>query len=229
LAARPAPRRAPSRRRAASQIFVHRAFPAVPPVSLARIAVRRRRPCAGPEKAAGGAAPDRAVTAESESHKGGQRSRVACRRAADDHRAPAGLRCRHGPQRLGIYLHRSTLLPMSGEPSNFNARAMARWLASRGRSHAKWQPPGPRPTLVELQRSHCWIWVYCEKCLHHAPMALVPLIIRWGAEASSDQLRQRARCTKCGHKGATLQHPGWAGTHIGFQPFPLPVASSSGT
>jgi len=154
---------------------------------------------------------------------------VACRRAADDHRAPAGLRCRHGPQRLGIYLHRSTLLPMSGEPSNFNARAMARWLASRGRSHAKWQPPGPRPTLVELQRSHCWIWVYCEKCLHHAPMALVPLIIRWGAEASSDQLRQRARCTKCGHKGATLQHPGWAGTHIGFQPFPLPVASSSGT
>ena len=52
-------------------------------------------------------------------------------------------------------------------------------------------------------------------------MALVPLIIRWGAEASSDRLRQRARCTKCGHKGATLQHPGWAGTHIGFQPFPI--------
>ena len=117
--------------------------------------------------------------------------------------------------------------PMSGEPSNFNARAMARWLASRGRPHAKRQPPGPRPTLAELQRSHCWTWVYCEKCLHHAPMALVPLIIRWGAETSSDQLRQRARCTKCGHRGATLQHPGWAGTHIGFQPFPMPVESSS--
>ena len=66
-----------------------------------------------------------------------------------------------------------------------------------------------------------------RKCLHHAPMALVPLMIRWGAETSSDQLRQRARCTKCGHKGATLQHPGWAGTHIGFQPFPMPVESSS--
>jgi hypothetical protein len=38
---------------------------------------------------------------------------------------------------------------MSGEPSHFNARAMARWLASRGRPHAK-QPPGPRPTLAEL-------------------------------------------------------------------------------
>jgi hypothetical protein len=21
-----------------------------------------------------------------------------------------------------------------------------------------------------LQRSHCWTWLYCEKCLHHAPM-----------------------------------------------------------
>jgi hypothetical protein len=70
-------------------------------------------------------------------------------------------------------------------------------------------------------------WVYCEKCLHHAPKALVPLIIRWGADTSSDRLRERARCTKCGHRGATLQHPGWAGTHIGFQPFPKPVESSS--
>jgi hypothetical protein len=68
------------------------------------------------------------------------------------------------------------LLPMSGEPSHFNARAMARWLASRGRPHAKRQPPGPRPTLGDLQRSHCWTWVYREKCLHHAPMALVPLM-----------------------------------------------------
>ena len=52
--------------------------------------------------------------------------------------------------------------------------------------------------------------VYCEKCLHHAPMALVPLKIRWDADTSSDRLLQRARCTKCSHKGATLQHPGWA-------------------
>jgi hypothetical protein len=89
------------------------------------------------------------------------------------------------------------------------------------------QPPGPRPTLGQLQRSHRWTWVYCEKCLHHAPMALVPLIIRWGADTSSDRLRRCARCTKCGYKGATLQHPGWAGTHIGFQPFPAPVESSS--
>jgi hypothetical protein len=146
----------------------------------------------------------------------------AYRRAADDHRVLAGLRGRHGPQRLGIYLQRSTLAPLSGEPCHFNARAMARWLASR---HSNRQPAGPRPTLADLQRSHCWTWVYCEKCLHHAPMALVPLIIRWGADTSSDRLRQCARCTKCGHKGATLQRPGWAGTQIGFQPFPVPVVS----
>jgi len=99
------------------------------------------------------------------------------------------------PQRLGIYLRLSNLVPMSGEPSHFNARAMARWLAELGRPHANRQPSGPRPTLADLQRSHCWTWVYCEKCMHHAPMALVPLIIRCGVEASSDRLRERARCT----------------------------------
>jgi hypothetical protein len=52
-------------------------------------------------------------------------------------------------------------------------------------------------------------------------MALVPLIIRWGAETSSDQLGQCARCTQCGHKGATLPHAGWNGTDMGFLPFPV--------
>ncbi len=54
-------------------------------------------------------------------------------------------------------------------------------------------------------------------------MALVSLMIRWGADTSSDRLRQCARCTKCGHKRATLRHRGRAGTHIGFEPFPVPV------
>jgi hypothetical protein len=36
-------------------------------------------------------------------------------------------------------------------------------------------------------------------------------------------LRQRTRCTGCGGKGATLQHPGWADTNTGFQPFPMDV------
>ena len=49
---------------------------------------------------------------------------------------------------------------MSGEPANFNARAMARWLVSRGRPNAKRLPPGPRSMLGQLQRSQCWTWVY---------------------------------------------------------------------
>jgi hypothetical protein len=38
--------------------------------------------------------------------------------------------------------------------------------------------------------------------------------------ASSDRLRERARCTSCGNKGATIQHPGWGGNDVGFLPFP---------
>jgi hypothetical protein len=78
----------------------------------------------------------------------------------------------------------------------------------------------PVPTLAELRKTTSWVWVYCERCLHRAPVAFVPLMIRWGGDASSYKLRRCARCTACGHKGATLQHPGWAGAHIGFQPFP---------
>ena len=41
-----------------------------------------------------------------------------------------------------------------------------------------------------------------------------------GSNASSDTLRRCAKCTACGHKGATLQHPGWVDSVVGFQPFP---------
>jgi hypothetical protein len=63
--------------------------------------------------------------------------------------------------------------------------------------------------------------VVCEGCLHRTPVAFVPLIIRWGPDASSDMLRRSARCTKCGRKGAALQHPSWARMDIGFEPFPV--------
>jgi hypothetical protein len=77
-----------------------------------------------------------------------------------------------------------------------------------------------------------WVWVYCARyvppCQHHAPMALAPLIIRWSPDASSDVLRQCARCTVCGHKGATLQHPGWIENGIGWQPFPVENSEAVG-
>ena len=80
----------------------------------------------------------------------------------------------------------------------------------------------PVPTVAELRAATCWLWVYCERreCLHHAPMALVPLLIRWGPGASSDRLRQSARCTHCGTKGATLRLPSWVNSAMGCQAFP---------
>jgi hypothetical protein len=48
-----------------------------------------------------------------------------------------------------------------------------------------------------------------------------PFIIRWGADTSSNMLRSSARCSHCGRKGASLQHPSWGGSTIGIQPFPV--------
>lgn len=52
-------------------------------------------------------------------------------------------------------------------------------------------------------------------------MPLAPFVIRWGADASSDVLRRCARCTVCGHKGATLMHPSMGSEEWGgYSPFP---------
>ena len=79
------------------------------------------------------------------------------------------------------------------------------------------------PTLAELRASSPWIWVHCRQtdCTHQAPMAFVPLMIRWGPDISSDRLRQAARCTRCGGKGATLMHPSYVDRVVGFQPYPI--------
>jgi hypothetical protein len=85
------------------------------------------------------------------------------------------------------------------------------------------EPAPPVPTLAELRGSSPWVWVYCRQndCTHKAPMAFVPLIIRWGPDTSSDRLRQAARCTRCGGKGAMLMHPSYVDRIVGFQPFPV--------
>jgi hypothetical protein len=80
---------------------------------------------------------------------------------------------------------------------------------------------GPRPTLGTLQRKAPWLWLCCEKCQHHAPFALAAAVIRWGPNASSDKLRQFARCTVCRAKAARRQAPSWAGEAVGVMPFPV--------
>jgi hypothetical protein len=89
------------------------------------------------------------------------------------------------------------------------------------RSRVGRMQPDPIPTLGDLQRTTPWVWLWCERCQHHAPLACAVAVIRWGANVSSDRLRQRARCTSCGKKGATIQHPGWGGNDVGFMPFPV--------
>jgi len=77
-----------------------------------------------------------------------------------------------------------------------------------------------RTTLGDLQRASPWWWLYCERCEHRSPLACAVAVIRWGPNTSSDKLRRSARCTACGHKGATIQHPGWGGQNVGFLSFP---------
>src|SRR5947207_13878239 len=79
-------------------------------------------------------------------------------------------------------------------------------------------PPGPVTTLGELQHGTPWVWAYCEgpdAIGRRSPLALAPFVIRWGADASSDVMRERLRCAVCGHRGARLEHPSWMGTGIG--------------
>jgi len=78
----------------------------------------------------------------------------------------------------------------------------------------------PIATLTDLRRVTPWLWVYCERCQHRSPAAIVPLMIRWGADASSDMLRQSARCTQCGGRGATIQLPGWGGQQMPVPEWP---------
>jgi hypothetical protein len=80
-----------------------------------------------------------------------------------------------------------------------------------------------------LQRSTPWVWLWCYCCHHRAPFACAVAVIRWGADVSSDRLRQCTRCTGCGSKGATLQHPSWGGNSVGFMPFPDRVAVTGDT
>jgi hypothetical protein len=88
--------------------------------------------------------------------------------------------------------------------------------------------PRATTTLGDLHRATPWLWLNCERCQHHAPLACAVAVIRWGRDASSDVLRERARCTRCGNKGATIQHPRWGGADIGFLPFPVSPQKSAG-
>jgi hypothetical protein len=78
--------------------------------------------------------------------------------------------------------------------------------------------PGPRQTLGDLHRATPWLWLHCEKCQHKAPIACAVPVIRWGAERRPTCCGSAPVALPAGHRGATLQHPGWGGADIGFLP-----------
>jgi hypothetical protein len=87
---------------------------------------------------------------------------------------------------------------------------------------ARPQPHAPPvPTLGQLLYQPYWFWLRCNACGHCVAVALVPFVIRWGADASSDVLRRNARCVVCGRRGASLQHPSWGDEAVGWEPFPV--------
>jgi hypothetical protein len=53
------------------------------------------------------------------------------------------------------------------------------------------------PTLGQLLRAPYWVWL-CSSCGRRVAVALVPFVIRWGADASSDMLA----CTLLGVRTA---------------------------
>lgn len=86
------------------------------------------------------------------------------------------------------------------------------WWSTSTKTHERIIEPGPVPTIGQLLTTDLkWMFSYCEHigCGHSAPIALAPLAIRWGMDASTDVIRERLRCSKCGKKGVALKRPSW--------------------
>lgn len=66
-------------------------------------------------------------------------------------------------------------------------------------------------TLGSARRMHCWLWLVCGSpaCQRARPVALVPFIIRWGADTPIEWLRRSAVCSAYGHHDAALRSPVW--------------------
>jgi hypothetical protein len=71
--------------------------------------------------------------------------------------------------------------------------------------------------IASRARLHCPVRVYRRTPPEGASDSKVRrnrvavAVIRWGPNTSSAKLRRCARCSACGNKGATIQHPGWGG------------------
>jgi hypothetical protein len=98
---------------------------------------------------------------------------------------------------------------MAKKPSEPRPTPLPLWSIHRGRrdphddpAPVRPRPPAPQvPTLGQLLHQPYWLWLRCDACGHRVAVALVPFVIRWGADASSDVLRTQARCTSADDMG----------------------------
>src|SRR5690349_19391776 len=81
-------------------------------------------------------------------------------------------------------------------------------------------PGPPLTTLQQLRDGGCWWWLVClnPECGRFRPVAIVPLIIRWGPLEHPDRLRENAKCEVCGHRGAALSMRSYKDAVTGFAP-----------
>lgn len=58
-------------------------------------------------------------------------------------------------------------------------------------------------TIRDLMQDGGWAWAYCTrlKCTHRRPVAMARFAILWGLDASSDVVRDRLICARCGARG----------------------------
>jgi hypothetical protein len=82
------------------------------------------------------------------------------------------------------------------------------------------------PTIGEMHRAPGWLWVSCTNhvCTHREPVALAPLVIRWGKDAPMSRILERFHCSKCGRLGAHVTIPAWQDMVVGVRPFPVEQA-----
>lgn len=67
-----------------------------------------------------------------------------------------------------------------------------------------------------------WWIINCKRtlCGRRVASNLKVFADRWGEDASSDMIRDNAKCSACGHKGVELTHPSYGGRDRGWEPFP---------
>jgi hypothetical protein len=66
-----------------------------------------------------------------------------------------------------------------------------------------WNAPKPATTtLADLRRCTPWLWVYCERCQHRSPAAMVPLDDPWSGGAPDIGFLQRNLPTRVAKEGA---------------------------